>query len=105
MVNAPETTIPSERRERTRDGATHQGVLGATKLNPFGDLHMLQHLSARLARSLRGVFEPILHHEVRCWAEPLVVQRFADYRAERPDRLTAWLPMAKTPYGGLEPLS
>ncbi len=100
MVNAPETTIPTDRREHSRAAAMHQGVLNATKLNPFGDLHTLQHLSARLARSLRGVFEPILHHEVRCWAEPLVVQRFADYRAERPDRLTGWLPMAMTPGDG-----
>ncbi len=72
-------------------------MLGTAKLNPFGDLHTLQHLSARFARSLRGVFEPLLRQEVRCWAEPLVVQRFADYRAERSDGLTAWLPMVMTP--------
>jgi flagellar motor switch protein FliM len=71
--------------------------IGAPKLNPFGDLHTVQHLSARLARSLRGVFEPVLRRELRTWAEPLVVQRFADYRAERPDGLTAWLPLAITP--------
>lgn len=82
-----------ERRERGRAAATH-GVLGAAKLNPFGDLHTLQHLSARLARTLKGVWEPLLRQEVRSWAEPLAVQRFADYRAERPDALTAWLPLA-----------
>lgn len=82
-----------ERRERDRATATH-GVLGAAKLNPFGDLHTLQHLSARLARTLKGVWEPLLRQEVRSWAEPLAVQRFADYRAERPDALTAWLPLA-----------
>lgn len=69
------------------------GGLGQAKLNPFGDLHTLQHLSARLARGLRGVFEPLLREEVRAWAEPLAVQRFADYRAERLDKLTAWLPL------------
>lgn len=103
MVNEARTT---ERRGGARSpaahggvagaGAVHQGVLGSAKLNPFGDLHTLQHLSARLARSLRGVFEPLLRHELRSWAEPLAVQRFADYRAERPDGLTAWLPMAMT---------
>ena len=72
-------------------------MLGATKLNPFGDLHALQHLSARFARTLRGVFEPLLRQEVRTFAEPLVVQRFADYRAERPEGLTAWLPLAMGP--------
>lgn len=82
-----------ERRERDRATASH-GVLGAAKLNPFGDLHTLQHLCARLARTLKGVWEPLLRREVRSWAEPLVVQRFADYRAERPDGLTAWLPLA-----------
>jgi flagellar motor switch protein FliM len=91
-----------ERRDRDRSGAPqggvlHQGVLGGAKLNPFGDLHSLQHLSARFARGLRAVFEPLLRQEVRCWAEPLVVQRFTDYRAERSDALTAWLPLIMTP--------
>ena len=49
-----------DRRERPRDGASHAPALGGANLNPFGDLHTLQHLSARLARSLRGVFEPLL---------------------------------------------
>ena len=95
MVNTTATTMDpkGERRMRDRPAASHAGGLGAAKLNPFGDLNTLQHLSARLARALRGVFEPMLRQEVRAWAEPLVVQRFADYRAERPDRLTAWLPM------------
>lgn len=75
-------------------------TLGVANLNPFGDLHTLQHLSARLARGMRGVFEPLLRKEIRTFAEPLVVQRFADYRAERPDGLTAWLPMAMTPPTG-----
>ena len=91
MVNA-ERTQGTERRERSRAGSQSH-VLGQTKLNPFGDLHTLQHLCARLARALKGVWEPLLRQEVRSWAEPLAVQRFADYRAERPDTLTAWLPM------------
>ena len=90
MVNGHATT---DRRSSPRDGAAHAGGLGQQKLNPFGDLHTLQHLCARLARTLKGVWEPLLRQEVRSWAEPLAVQRFADYRAERPDRLTAWLPM------------
>jgi len=96
MVNAAATT---ERRTRDRQPAAHAAGLGATKLNPFGDLHTLQHLSARLARSLRGVFEPLLRREVRAWAEPLVVQRFGDYRAERTEGLTAWLPLVMSPQG------
>jgi len=97
MVNASSSTASAERRERPRGDTAQPAMLGAANLNPFGDLHTLQHLSARLARSLRGVFEPLLRKEVRTWAEPLVVQRFADYRAERPDGLTAWLPLAMTP--------
>lgn len=92
MVNEPSPSA-SERRERPRKHAESVS-LGAANLNPFGDLHSLQHLSARLARQVRGLFEPLLRREVRAWAEPLVVQRFADYRAERPDGLTAWLPLA-----------
>jgi flagellar motor switch protein FliM len=101
MVNAAATLRPHDRRARARagdatsaGGAAHADMLGAAKLNPFGDLHALQHLSARFARTLRAVFEPLLRHEVRTFAEPLVVQRFADYRAERADGLTAWLPLA-----------
>ncbi|WP_374944168.1 flagellar motor switch protein FliM [Sphingomonas sp.] len=100
MVNAAATLRPHDRRARPRGGsdaiggASHDGMFGAAKLNPFGDLHALQHLSARFARTLRGVFEPLLRTEVRTFAEPLVVQRFADYRHERGDGLTAWLPLA-----------
>lgn len=99
MVNAPPTT---DRRSRASVGAAlrepaEAAVLGAQKLNPFGDLHTLQHLSARLARGLRPVWETLLRREVRSFAEPLSVQRFADYRAERGDLLTAWLPLAMTP--------
>ena len=101
MVNAAETPkgdLSSDRRERPRAGAAADaGVFGATKLNPFGDLHTVQHLAVRLAKGLRLVWEPLLRREVRSWAEPLTVQRFADYRAERPDRLAAWLPLAMTP--------
>ncbi len=97
MVNAAPQV---ERRERGREQTADHGVLGTTKLNPFGDLHTMQHLSARLARSLRGLFESLLREELRCWAEPLVVQRFADYRAERGDGLSAWLPMAMTSPSG-----
>jgi len=96
MVNTEATTMDpgtDDRRSRTRAPASHAGGLGTTKLNPFGDLNTLQHLSARLARNLRGLFEPLLKREVRAWAEPLVVQRFADYRNERPEGLTAWLPL------------
>ena len=96
MVNGTATTT-DERRERLRGAAEHVASLGVTNLNPFGDLHTLQHLSARLARSLRGVFEPVLRKNLRTWAEPLAVQRFADYSAERDGRLTAWLPLAMTP--------
>ena len=103
MVNehaSPESAEQTDRRERTRGAPARTGVLGAAKLNPFGDLHSVQHLSARMARSLRAVFEPLLREEIRSWAEPLVVQRFADYRAERPDTLTAWLPLAMSPAEG-----
>jgi flagellar motor switch protein FliM len=98
MVNDRATPDTTDRRERARPGTGlgAAGLLGQAKLNPFGDLHTVQHLSARLARSLRGVFEPLLRRELRCWAEPLAVQHFSDYRAERGHELTAWLPMPMT---------
>lgn len=102
MVNGPSETDAGDRRaqERSRATAAHATVLGAAKLNPFGDLHTVQHLSALLARTMRGVLEALLRRELRVWAEPLVVQRFADYRAERPETLTAWLPMVMSPANG-----
>src|SRR3569623_3759277 len=100
MVNGSSSISDTDRRERPRAAAAHAPALGGANLNPFGDLHTLQHLSARLARSLRGVFEPLLRHELRTWSEPLTVQRFADYRAERPEGLTGWLPLMVTPGTG-----
>ncbi|WP_033921845.1 flagellar motor switch protein FliM [Sphingomonas sp. 37zxx] len=94
MVNGPSGNAASDRRERPRQDAAHTAALGIANLNPFGDLHTLQHLSARMARSMRGVFEPVLRRAIRTWAEPLSVERFADYCAERPKGLTVWLPMA-----------
>ncbi|HEY0624278.1 FliM/FliN family flagellar motor switch protein [Sphingomonas sp.] len=100
MVNSPSELTTPERRERPRSGAEHAPALGTANLNPFGDLHSVQHLSARLAKSLKGSFEPLVGEGARCWAEPLSVQRFGDYRAERPQMLTAWLPLAMMPGRG-----
>src|SRR3546814_16543450 len=97
MVNEPATTAKADRRERPRDNVGPSPALGVANLNPFGDLHTMQHLSARLARSLRGVFEPLLRAETRVWDDPLVVQPFADYRAERPAGLTPWVPLPMQP--------
>lgn len=94
MVNSPSETAAPERRERPRAGADHAPVLGTANLNPFGDLVTLQHLSARLAKSLKTVFEGMMRRELRAWAEPLSVQRFADYRTERGNALAAWQPLA-----------
>ena len=94
MVNVPSDIGTTERRERPRAGAEHAPALGTANLNPFGDLVTLQHLSARLAKSLRTVFEGLLRRELRAWAEPLAVQRFADYKAERGAGLAAWQPLA-----------
>jgi len=94
MVNAASPTSDQRSRRRTPAPDAEAATLGAAPLNPFGDLHTLQHLSARLARGLRPVWERLLRRELRCAAEPLVVQRFADYRAERGDALAVWLPFA-----------
>src|SRR5687768_16703298 len=100
MVNSPSVEMTAERRERPRAGAEHAPALGATSLNPFGDLVTLQHLSARLAKSLKGVFEGMLRKELRAWAEPLAVQRWADYKTERGDALSAWQGLAMAPGKG-----
>ncbi len=93
MVNALSDSGSAERRERPRASAEHASALGSANLNPFGDLVMLQHLCARLAKALKPVFDGILRADLRCWAEPLAVQRWGDYRAERGHGLTAWQPL------------
>lgn len=103
MVNAAETKkakTSDERRDSDRVRAEHASSLGVANLNPFGDLHALQHLSVRLARNIRSMLEPVLRRNLRTWAEPVVVQRFGDYSAQRHDGLTAWLPLAITPGEG-----
>ncbi len=97
MVNASSETDAPDRRERPRAGAEHAPALGSARLNPFGDLVTLQHLTARAARSLKSVFEGVLRRDLRSWAEPLVVQRWADYRTERGEGLSAWQPLAMSP--------
>ncbi len=99
MVNSSSELGAPDRRERTRTGAEHAPALGVANLNPFGDLHGVQHLTARLAKSLKGIVEPLVGEGARCWAEPLSVQRFADYRGER-SALTAWLPLTMMPTRG-----
>lgn len=94
MVNASSEIGTAERRERPRASAEHAPALGTANLNPFGDLVTLQHLSARLAKGLKPVFEGMLRQDLRAWAEPLAVQRYADYRAERSGALTAWAPLS-----------
>ncbi|MDV3458476.1 FliM/FliN family flagellar motor switch protein [Sphingomonas sp. HF-S4] len=84
----------TERRERPRTGAEHAPVLGSASLNPFGDLVTLQHLCARLAKALKPVFDGVARADLRSWAEPLSVQRWSDYRAERGHGLTGWQPLA-----------
>ncbi|KQM96764.1 MULTISPECIES: flagellar motor switch protein FliM [unclassified Sphingomonas] len=96
MVNTPATPAPADRREKARRTATatHVATLGATNLNPFGDLHAFEHLSTRMARSMRQVFEPLLRRAVRSWAEPVEVDRFAGFCAGRKGTgLTAWVPL------------
>lgn len=100
MVNETTTEAPGDRREKPRVLAEHASALGISNLNPFGDLHTLQHLSARFARGLRPVFEPMLRRAVRSWAEPLEVERFHQYRTARGTGLTAWIPMTMNPAGG-----
>lgn len=101
MVNGPSDLDAGERRERSRAGAEHAPALGAAaNINPFGDLHAVQHLTARLAKSLRAGFESYVGEGARCWAEPLAVQRFGDYKSERPAGLTAWLQLGMAPGRG-----
>lgn len=49
MVNSPSSTVKADRRERPRASAESAFAFGAPKLNPFGDLHSVQHLSATRA--------------------------------------------------------
>lgn len=74
--------------------AAHAPALGAAPaLHPFGDLVSLQQLSVRVARGLKGVFEPLLRAELGSFAEPITVERWSDYREARGKALSAWYPL------------
>ncbi|MES2986716.1 MAG: FliM/FliN family flagellar motor switch protein [Pseudomonadota bacterium] len=93
MVNEPSEIAAADRRERPRVSAEHAPALGSANPNPFGDLVTLQHLSARLAKGLKPIFEDVTRKDLRAWAEPIVVQRYADYKTERGGALSAWAPL------------
>ncbi|KTT75518.1 flagellar motor switch protein FliM [Sphingomonas endophytica] len=96
MVNTPDSSDAGfDTGTPIGAAAAFGGGSGApAKLHPFGDLHTLQHLSARAARGVRQAFEGYWRTETRVWAEPLEVLRLADYRAARGDKLTAWVPLS-----------
>ena len=91
----------SDRRERPRDGASHAAALGRREPQ---SVRRSPHAAASV-RAARA--QPCAACSSRCcatncalWAEPLSVQRFADYRAERPEGLTGWMPLAMSPGNG-----
>lgn len=95
MVNTPTSSDAGFETGTPVGRAVLGGGTGApAKLHPFGDLHTLQHLSARAARGVRQVFDGYWRAETRAWAEPLEVLPLADYRAARGDKLTAWVPLS-----------
>lgn len=95
MVNTHSPNGAAELADRPR--AEHASALGATQLNPFGDLISLQHLSVRLTKGLGAQIGSLCRREVAVQAEPLVVQRYADYQTERGEALSAWLPLKMGP--------
>lgn len=94
MVNSPASPDAGFASGTPIGTAALGGGTAAGKLHPFGDLHALQHLSARAARGVRQAFEGYWRAETRTWAEPLEVMRLADYRMQRGDKLTAFMPLA-----------
>lgn len=93
MVNAPFSSVP-EGPAPGPGPAAHAAALTGGGRNPPFDLAALAPLGARLAKGVRPVLEKMLHRDLRCWAEPPMVARFADYRGPQGAGLAAWLPLA-----------
>jgi flagellar motor switch protein FliM len=81
-------------------GTRHAQALGSGQHNLLGDLHALQHLGSHLARSMRGVFEPLLRRQPRVTAEPLATMRFDDYLDARPAGLASITLVGMAPLNG-----
>lgn len=99
MVKAA-STAPVQGAASGRAPAQHAPVLGSAAANPLGDLQALAQVNQHLARSLRGLFEPLLRQPVKVAAEPITVERFDAYLAARGQALSSVTMMTMAPLSG-----
>ncbi|QHL90174.1 flagellar motor switch protein FliM [Sphingomonas changnyeongensis] len=86
--------------EKARARAAHAETLAGAGQRPPGDLAALARVNQRLARGLRGLFEPMLRRTVRIEAEPVANARFDAYRDARGGGLACAVPIAMPPLDG-----
>lgn len=89
---------PRSRARPKRAGQVH--ALGAATVNPLGDLNALNHVNQRLARALRGLFEPLLRNGVRVVADGIEIKRFDDYHDGRGPGLSSTTLVSMAPLSG-----
>lgn len=77
--------------------ASHADTLAGAGQRSPGDLAALARVNQRLARGLRGLFEPMLRRPVRIEAEPVANARFDAYRDARGGGLACAVPIAMAP--------
>jgi flagellar motor switch protein FliM len=99
MVKAASTT-PVQGAASGRATAQHAPVLASASANPLGDLQALAQVNQRLARSLRGLFEPLLRQAVKVSAEPIAVERFDAYQSSRGQALSSVTMIGMAPLSG-----
>ena len=99
MVKAASTT-PVQGAASGRATAQHAPVLASASANPLGDLQALAQVNQRLARSLRGLFEPLLRQAVKVSAEAISVERFDAYQASRGQALSSVTMIGMAPLSG-----
>lgn len=93
--------LADEPRSRARPKrAGHVHALGAATVNPLGDLNALNHVNQRLARALRGLFEPLLRTGVRVVADGIEIKRFDDYLEGRGPALASTTLVSMAPLSG-----
>ena len=80
--------------------AQHAPMLGSAASNPLGDLQALAQVNQRLARGLRGLFEPMLRQSVKVVAEAIAVERFDAWTAARNGDLASATLIGMAPLSG-----
>lgn len=89
---------PRSRARPKQGGPVH--ALATATVNPLGDLNALAQVNQRLARALRGLFEPLLRRPIRVAADGIEIVRYDHYLDARGPSLSSTTLVSMAPLSG-----